>query len=89
VTSPGDRPTALLDVTVLIDLVDPRHVHHEICHGWFAERVERPWATWAITQNAELRILGHPRHPKAQLHRHVADAKPAYFHYGWLHMIRG
>jgi uncharacterized protein len=61
----GDRRTALLDVNVLIALVDPRHVHHEICHGWFAERDGRPWATCAITQTAVLRILGHPRYPNS------------------------
>jgi predicted nucleic acid-binding protein len=27
---------ALLDVNVLIALVDPRHVHHELAHRWFA-----------------------------------------------------
>ena len=66
-TSADDRRTALLDVNVLIALVDPRHVHHDICHGWFAERERdgRPWATCAITQNALLRILGHPRYPNS------------------------
>jgi toxin-antitoxin system PIN domain toxin len=65
VSSSGDRRTALLDVNVLIALVDPRHVHHNLCHGWFADRGERPWATCAITQNAVLRILGHPRYPNS------------------------
>ena len=61
----GDRRTALLDVNVLIALVDRRHVHHELCHHWFADQDERPWATCAITQNAVLRILGHPRYPNS------------------------
>jgi toxin-antitoxin system PIN domain toxin len=65
VSSPGDRRTALLDVNVLIALVDPRHVQHDGCHGWFAERGEQPWATCALTQNAVLRILGHPRYPNS------------------------
>jgi toxin-antitoxin system PIN domain toxin len=60
-----DQRTALLDVNVLIALVDPRHVHHELCHGWFADRGARPWATCAITQNGVLRILGHPRYPNS------------------------
>jgi len=65
VSQPGDQRTALLDVNVLIALVDPRHVHHELCHQWFADQGERPWATCAITQNAVLRILGHPRYPNS------------------------
>lgn len=64
-TSPGGQGTALLDVNVLIALVDPRHVHHELAHGWFAGRGEQPWASCAITQNAVLRILGHPRYPNS------------------------
>ena len=38
---------------------------HELCHGWFADRGARPWATCAITQNGVLRILGHPRYPNS------------------------
>jgi uncharacterized protein len=60
-----DQRTALLDVNVLIALVDPRHVHHELCHGWFADRGARSWATCALTQNGVLRILGHPRYPNS------------------------
>jgi predicted nucleic acid-binding protein len=61
------QPTALLDVKVLIALLDPRHVrhevaHHEVAHHWFAAQAERPWASCAITQNAVLRILAHPRY---------------------------
>ncbi|MEX0588117.1 MAG: TA system VapC family ribonuclease toxin [Cyanobium sp.] len=56
---------ALLDANVLIALIDSRHVHHEICHGWFASRGEAPWASCAVTQNAVLRILGHPRYPNS------------------------
>ena len=58
-------PAALLDVNVLIALLDPRHVHHEVAHQWFAAQGERPWASCAITQNAVLRILGHPRYPNS------------------------
>ena len=59
------KATALLDVNVLIALLDPQHVHHELCHGWFASRVDAPWASCAITQNAVLRILGNPRYPNS------------------------
>jgi len=54
---------ALLDVNVLIALLDPRHVHHEAAHHWFAARGPAPWASCALTQNAVLRIVGHPRYP--------------------------
>ena len=59
------KATALLDVNVLIALLDPQHVHHELCHGWFARRGDAPWASCAITQNAVLRILGNPRYPNS------------------------
>ena len=59
------KATTLLDVNVLIALLDPRHVHHELCHGWFASRGDAPWASCAITQNAVLRILGNPRYPNS------------------------
>jgi len=56
---------ALLDVNVLIALVDPRHVHHELAHRWFAGSAPGAWATCPITENAVLRILGHPRYPNS------------------------
>ena len=59
------RKVALLDVNVLIALVDPLHVHHELCHHWFAARGTTAWASCAITQNGVLRILGHPRYPNS------------------------
>jgi toxin-antitoxin system PIN domain toxin len=56
---------ALLDVNVLIALLDGRHVHHEQAHDWFAASQSRGWATSPLTQNAVLRILGHPRYPNS------------------------
>jgi len=56
---------ALLDVNVLIALMDPRHVHHELAHSWFAGSAPSAWATCPITENAVLRILGHPRYPNS------------------------
>jgi uncharacterized protein len=56
---------ALLDVNVLIALLDPMHVHHEPAHQWFATRGDLAWASCALTQNAVLRILGHPRYPNS------------------------
>ena len=54
----------LLDVNVLIALLDRRHVHHEPAHRWFAGS-RGPWATCPLTQNAVLRIVGHPRYPNS------------------------
>jgi toxin-antitoxin system PIN domain toxin len=56
---------ALLDVNVLIALLDPRHVHHEPAHRWFAKAQAGGWATCPLTQNAVLRILGQPRYPNS------------------------
>ena len=56
--------TALLDVNVLIALLDPRHVHHDPAHAWFAGH-DQPWASCPLTQNAVLRILGQPRYPNS------------------------
>ena len=56
---------ALLDVNALIALMDPRHVHHELAHSWFAGSAPSAWATCPITENAVLRILGHPRYPNS------------------------
>lgn len=51
----------LLDANVLIALLDPAHVHHDPAHAWFARR--DAWATCPMTENAVLRIVGHPRYP--------------------------
>ena len=45
--------------------MDPRHVHHELAHSWFAGSAPGAWATCPITKNAVLRILGHPRYPNS------------------------
>jgi uncharacterized protein len=53
----------LLDVNILIALADQDHVHHAIAHDWFAEVGSASFATCPLTQNALLRIVGHPRYP--------------------------
>jgi toxin-antitoxin system PIN domain toxin len=50
----------LLDVNLLIALVDPAHVSHEVAHDWFARHRTRPWATCPITENGFVRILSNP-----------------------------
>jgi toxin-antitoxin system PIN domain toxin len=53
----------LLDVNVLIALIDPAHVQHELAHTWFATRGSAAWATCPLTENGVLRIVGHHRYP--------------------------
>ena len=55
----------LLDVNVLIALVDPDHVRHEIAHNWFNTPGGRAWATCPITENGLLRIVGNRRYPNS------------------------
>ena len=53
----------LLDVNVLLALTDPRHVHHEPAHRWFAAIGRSNWATCPITENGLVRIASHPSYP--------------------------
>ena len=50
---------ALLDVNVLIALVHPRHIHHDVAHDWFADEHGSGWATCPLTENGFLRVLGN------------------------------
>ena len=55
----------LLDVNVLIALVDPAHVQHEVAHEWFGRVGRKSFATCPITENGLLRIVGHPKYPNS------------------------
>ena len=55
--------TFLLDANVLIALADPAHVQHEQAHEWFGRVGRRAFATCPMTENALLRIVGHPKYP--------------------------
>ena len=55
----------LFDVNVLIALIDPGHVQHDIAHDWFATDGLRSWATCPITENGALRIVGHASYPNS------------------------
>lgn len=55
--------TYLLDVNVLLALTEPRHVHHEAAHIWFAEKGAGAWATCPLTENGFVRIASHPNYP--------------------------
>lgn len=55
----------LLDISVLLALCDPNHVHHSAAHPWFERNSEQGWATCPLTENGFVRILSHPRYPGA------------------------
>jgi hypothetical protein len=56
--------TALLDVNVLVALLDPRHVFHDVAHDWFGSRTD-DWATCPVTENGTIRVISHPRYPNS------------------------
>ena len=56
-------PVCLPDVNVLIALIDPNHVHHNLAHEWFESAQTHRWATCAITENGVVRIVSGPRYP--------------------------
>lgn len=56
----------LLDVTAVIALIDPLHIHHERAHRWFAARDGADWYTCPIVQNGVIRVVSHPKYPNSQ-----------------------
>jgi toxin-antitoxin system PIN domain toxin len=57
--------TYLLDVNVLIALIDPRNAHHQTAHVWFANAGRASWATYPLTENGAIRVVGNPRFPNS------------------------
>ena len=57
--------TFLLDVNVLISLLDPAHVGHDVAHGWFSSEGAASFATCPITENGVIRIISHPGYPNS------------------------
>lgn len=55
--------TFLLDVNVLIALIDPAHISHNVAHRWFETVGRNSWATCPLTENGVIRIVGHARYP--------------------------
>jgi uncharacterized protein len=55
----------LLDVNVLIALIDPAHIQHDLAHEWFAAVGKRAWTTCPLTENGVLRIVGDTRYPNS------------------------
>lgn len=54
--------SVLPDVNVLIALLDPRHVFHDVAHEWFGA-LETSWATCPLTENGTIRVISNPRYP--------------------------
>jgi uncharacterized protein len=50
----------LLDVNVLVALVRPEHVSHEIVQGWFSRHSRQGWATCPLTESGMVRIISNP-----------------------------
>ena len=55
--------TYLLDVNVLIALMDSSHIRNGDALSWFSTEGKHAWATCPMTENAILRIVGHPSYP--------------------------
>ena len=55
--------TYLLDVNVLIALIEPNHPHNALALTWFDAIGRNGWATCPMTENAVVRIVGHPSYP--------------------------
>jgi predicted nucleic acid-binding protein len=51
---------ALLDVSMLIALLDPLHVHSDIAHQWVETHEQDGRVSCPTTQNAYVRIVSHP-----------------------------
>ncbi len=52
--------TALLDVSVLIALAWPHHVHHDAARAWFSEGQRNGWATCTLTEAGFVRVSCNP-----------------------------
>lgn len=55
----------LLDVSLLIALIDTRHVDHSRAHEWFDGSSAGGWSTCPLTQNGVIRIVGHSSYPNS------------------------
>jgi toxin-antitoxin system PIN domain toxin len=48
----------LFDVNLLIAILDPDHLHHDVALSWFDRTGHEAWATSPLVQNGVIRILG-------------------------------
>jgi len=54
------KPAYLLDVNVLVALVEPEHVHHQIATDWFGAP-DLDWGLCAFTEAGFLRVATNPK----------------------------
>jgi len=54
----------LFDANLLIALADHDHEHHDPATKFHLQIRAAGWATCPLTENAFLRIVGHPNYPK-------------------------
>ncbi len=54
---------ALLDVSVLLALFDPVHIHHRRAMTWWSGNRADGWASCPMTQNGFLRIASQSSYP--------------------------
>ena len=54
----------LFDANLLIALGDHDHEHHDAAVAFHAKVSADGWVTCPLTENAFLRIIGHPNYPK-------------------------
>lgn len=55
----------LFDINILIALFDPRHVHHDRAHSWWAHNRKSGWASCPLTQNGFVRVVSQSGYPNA------------------------
>lgn len=78
---------ALLDVSMLVALHDPQHVHHEFATDWMEENRVYGWASCPLTQNGCVRVLSQPAYtnpaPLAALLRTLGRSVASAQHEFW------
>jgi toxin-antitoxin system PIN domain toxin len=55
-TAASHPGVALLDVSVLVALAWPNHVHHEVVRAWFRRNHRGGWATCSMTQTGFVHV---------------------------------
>ena len=51
----------LVDVNVVVALLVPRHVHHQVAHNWFGDLISGQVGLCRLAQLAVVRLLGNPK----------------------------
>ena len=79
---------ALLDVSILVTLFDPSHVHHQIAHDWFEDQKPNGWATCPVTENGFVRIAtgpiwARPPHRPGEIIQRLTEFRRSPHHHFW------